>query len=202
MTLPTCRLFLVTPAGTDIKAMEAMTVAALGAGDVASLLVSSSLDQKELLEALQPIVRRYDVALLVEDDHRLAGAAGADGVQIDASPSLYSAARAGLGDRSIVGAKCGPSRHDAMTIAEAGVDYVAFSDVDALVGEETILAWWNQLFEVPSVAFEPLAEDAARRAVAEGASFLRPPDAMWQSPERAAATVIAWNSVIEDGSRC
>ena len=202
MTLPKCRLFLVTPAGTDIKATEAMTVAALGAGDVASLLVSSGPDQKELLEALQPIVRRYDAALLVEDDHRLAGSAGADGVQIEAAPSLYAAARAGLGDSSIVGAKCGPSRHDAMTIAEAGVDYVAFSDVETMLGDETILAWWNQLFEVPSVAFAPLAEGAARRAVSEGAGFIRPPDAMWQSPERSAATVIAWNSMIEDVSRC
>jgi thiamine-phosphate pyrophosphorylase len=202
MTLPNCRLFLVVPTGRDLRAVEDAAAAALEAGDVASLLVSSGSDQKELVDALQPIVRRYDVAFLVEDDYRLARAAGADGVQVEASPSGLAAARAALGERAVVGARCGPSRHDAMTIAEAGADYVAFTGIDVPVGGESILEWWNELFEVPSVAFEPLAEDAARRAVALGADFIRPPESMWQSPETAAATVISWNSLIEDSPRC
>ena len=202
MTLPNCRLFLVTPTGQDLRALETATAAALHAGDVASLLVSSGPDQKELLDALQPIVRRYDVAFLVEDDYRLARASGADGVQIEASPSSYEAARAALGERAVVGARCGPSRHDAMSIAEAGADYVAFTGIDVPVGGESILEWWNELFEVPSVAFEPLTEDAARRAVSRGADFIRPPESMWLSPETAAAAVVSWNSLIEDGLRC
>ena len=202
MTLPNCRLFLVAPAGQDLRALKEATAAALDAGDVASLLVSSGPDQKELLDALQPIVRRYDVAFLVEDDYRLASAAGADGAQVEASPSSFAAARTALGERAVIGARCGPSRHDAMTIAEAGADYLAFTGIDVPVGGESILEWWNELFEVPSVAFEPLAEDAARRAVARGADFIRPPESMWQSPATAAATVISWNSLIEDGLRC
>ena len=63
-----------------------------------------------------------------------------------------------LGRDGIVGTFAGVSRHDGMTAAEAGADYVSFGPVGAtalgdgtLAGPE-LFAWWSEMIEVPVVA--------------------------------------------------
>lgn len=125
-----------------------------------------------------------NVAVLFLDDAEAARDAEADGVHLTWSADVeasYGIARGVLGAASIVGVEAGTSRHDAMTLGEAGADYVAFGPTPAapdVSGEDAddtqtrLVAWWSELFVVPSVAVGiETAGDAARLAEA-GADFI------------------------------
>jgi thiamine-phosphate pyrophosphorylase len=123
--------------------------------------------------------RRQTLAILLEDDFELAAALDADGVHLRGDSERLRAARRLLGAQKIIGASCALSRHDAMEMAEAGADYVAFGeiggagrrDIDAFAG---MIRWWDELVELPSVVWldEDADEDVARRLVGAGADFL------------------------------
>jgi thiamine-phosphate pyrophosphorylase len=177
------RLYLVSETG---PAAAQRLAAALEAGDVATVLLvppaGKTLEPapaKELVE----LVQKAGVAALVADDARLARTLKADGVHLFAAPGTaerYAEAREILGTRYIVGADAGRSRHDAMTIGEAGADYVAFTlPENASVEDEDEqleqLAWWSEIFEVPCVAFGARAPEEAEAQAAAGADFVAVP---------------------------
>ncbi|WBT39863.1 MULTISPECIES: thiamine phosphate synthase [Hyphomicrobium] len=110
--------------------------------------------------ALVEMAQKKKVAALVADDIGLAQNIGADGVHLSARPDIeeaYDNARSKLGPDFIVGADAGASRHDAMTLGEAGADYVAFGtargDADPEETQLDLVAWWADIFVVPVVAY-------------------------------------------------
>ncbi|MDX1541691.1 MAG: hypothetical protein R3349_09840 [Geminicoccaceae bacterium] len=98
----------------------------------------------------------------------------ADGVVLDAGGAV-EAVRRKLGPGRLIGARAGISRHRAMVAGEAGADFIAFGDLEHPPGErlEEILAWWSELFVLPSLVLAgPLDEVAAARLGRAGADFL------------------------------
>src|SRR4051794_35986942 len=95
------RLYLITPAlsGADLAAFLAPFEAALVAGDVASALVrlGPNADAKRVIAPLLGIAAAHDVALLIEDDARLAARLGADGVHV--TEGLVEAMQSAKGER-------------------------------------------------------------------------------------------------------
>jgi thiamine-phosphate pyrophosphorylase len=152
-------------------------------GDVASLIAAP-----EQLASLLDTGRRHGVALLTTDPES-AMRLGADGVEV-ASLSAYDAARTRLGDRHIVGAACGSSRHLAMELADRGADYVAFTQSGDRE-TEPIIRWWSELFEVPCIAADPVEPGEVEALLALEPDFIRPSDRMWHSPEETRSVVTA-----------
>ncbi len=148
-------------------------------GPAALLLTDLDDVPRDAIRQIVEAARRQNLAILLEDHVDLAKACDADGVHIKADSGGLSEARRLLGDTKSIGASCGLSRHEAMEIAEAGADYVAFGQImgrgprddDALA---EMIRWWDELFEVPCVAW--LSEDAtkedASRLVRAGADYL------------------------------
>src|SRR5205823_348615 len=138
MPEPAVRLHLVAPPspGTDIALCFA---AACETGDVASLLAGS-----DLVPNLRDLARQFDVALITVDPQAALNL-GCDGVETS-SREDYDKARAVLGFSHIVGAHCGSSRHLAMEHADAGADYIAFSQGHDQHDAGPIIAWWSELF--------------------------------------------------------
>jgi thiamine-phosphate pyrophosphorylase len=190
-----CQLYVVVEAGEG--AAERLA-AAIDATEVATVLVGGIEGRPLEVGVAKPLVeqaRRAGIAALVADDAALARACGADGVHLGANKDTlgaYRIARAVLGDHAIIGVAPGVSRHDAMTLAEAGADYIAFGAPahlkDAEKGRarrDELIAWWGEIFQVPCVAFdvttaaeaETLAHDRADFVAVTLAAGLPPADA-------------------------
>ena len=109
------------------------------------------------------------------------------------------AALASLKPGKIVGVGAITGRDDAMTAAEAGVDYLMFGDADGTQSFAEILEqvnWWAEIFNVPCVAYARKHEEIAE-FVRAGADFVALCDAVWSDPRgidsalREAAEVLA-----------
>jgi thiamine-phosphate pyrophosphorylase len=179
---PDCRICLVVEAAPP--AIEHLRAAAQ-ASDVACCLIVPTADTPDAATTVRPIVaaaQQAGIAALIAEAADLARTVGADGVHLSPSPRLleaYSAARQIVGHDAIVGADVGISRHDAMALAEAGADYVAFGAPSHLKDRararerrDALVAWWAEIFEVACVALDVEAPAEAERLARAGADFL------------------------------
>ncbi len=182
--MPVPRLFLVAPENVTVAHLAACLEAACAAGDVASLLVTSAVAL-----GLTPLVQAKGVAILINGDPRDAARTGADGAQVEADAVIE--ARRAVGKDRAVGAFAGASRHLAMEAAEAGADYVALSQNSLAIGGEPIVKWWAEFFEIPCVAFDPVGPDGLDILLPQNPDFIRPSDAMWESPDAARSIIAA-----------
>jgi thiamine-phosphate pyrophosphorylase len=175
-------LYLVIEASQSAAERLEACLARVGA---ASLLIVpaaggelTAADARGLVE----IAQRRGVAALIADDARLARTLKADGVHLaagaDGAITRYAEVREILGQRGIVGGEAGGSRHEAMELAEAGADYVAFAPDPELAADDAaderddFTGWWAEVFEVPCVAMGAADADAARRLALLGADFI------------------------------
>ncbi len=178
----TCEIYLIVEAGPS--ALDRLG-AVLPHIAVPSVLITASGDQP--LDAAQaaPLVeyiQAHEVAALITDDARLARVLRADGCHLSASANIlaaYEEARDILGSGTIVGVAAGKSRHDAMTLGEAGADYVAFGAPASVRDRERALEvrhamveWWAGLFEIPCVAFDITTLAEGEQLARAGADFL------------------------------
>jgi thiamine-phosphate pyrophosphorylase len=177
-----CRIFAVVEAGPSALARVG---AALAAGDVAALLVAPAEALPLGPAAAAPLVaaaQQANVAALIAGDARLAEGLGADGLHVRPAMDIadqYGQARRHLGAGAIVGADCGVSRHDAMSLAEAGADYIAFGAprhrndrARGRVRRDALVAWWGEIFEVPCVALDVESAEEAKALKEAGADFI------------------------------
>lgn len=187
------RLYLVTPDRFEPEPFAALAGRAMATGWVACLRLdlgaAPEAAWRAAAQALQPVAHAHEAALVIAEHHRLVGPLGLDGVHLAASRTPVREARRALGPEKIVGAFAGASRHKAMTVAEAGADYVSLGpvgDVGAL-GEGTragddLFEWWAEMIETPVVAEGGVSvADAAR--LKDWADFVVPEVAVWEAAE-------------------
>jgi thiamine-phosphate pyrophosphorylase len=201
---PLPRLYLATQAIDDPEPLAKVLPSLLEAADVAAVLLRlKSSDPRTLIsriKALAPVVQDKGAALLLDGNADLVARAGADGAHLpgltvfeEALPTLKPDRIAGVGGLA--------TRHDAMTAGELGADYVMFGEPDeksqrpsaAAIADR--LQWWDELFELPSVAFAATLEEAGAFAGA-GADFILAGDFIWSAVEGPAASLRATEAAI------
>lgn len=174
-----CGLYLRIPA----MQCSAVDVPSLPlAGQIDAILICDIADAKiphATLRAFMAAAGSQNVAVLIENDAQLAKLLDADGVHLRAHIGAVGDARRLLGDDKAVGVSCPLTRHDAMEAGEAGASYVAFNDdgVGNLDEVAAMIRWWDELFEVPSVAWghEGYDEETLRQLVGARPDFLSVP---------------------------
>jgi thiamine-phosphate pyrophosphorylase len=178
------RLCLVFEPKPDSGALARLEKA-LAAASPASLVLTPGAGLEldvNIAKLLISAAHKRGVAVLIESDARAARDLGADGVHLSWSRdplAAYVAAREILGADRIVGVDAGRSRHDAMSLGEAGADYVGFGIPSHVTDRETaiarrhdLVAWWAEIFEVPVVAFDVDTTEEARQLASAGADFI------------------------------
>jgi thiamine-phosphate pyrophosphorylase len=203
-----CRLYLITPQRLDPLAFRDSLAAALDAGDVACLQLRLKDAPEDSIaratEILMPIAAARDVAFLLNDNAALAAKLGCDGAHLGQTDGNHAEARRLLEGR-ILGITCHASRHLAMEAGEVGADYLAFGAFFLTETKETIhqaspeiLAWWHEMFEIPSVAIGGINAANCAPLVQAGADFLAVIGAVWNHPQGPAAGVRAMNAAIAE----
>jgi thiamine-phosphate pyrophosphorylase len=193
------RLYLITPPRFEPDLPD--RVARLLDGfDIACLrLALAGASEEEVAraaDALRPVAHARDVPLVVADRHALVGRLGLDGVHLSDGARQVRAARKALGREAIVGVHAGASRHDGMTAAEIGADYVSFGPVaasglgDGTVAPRELFEWWSEMIELPVVAEGGLTPRLAGE-LAGAADFLALGPELWTAPEGEMAALAA-----------
>lgn len=172
-------------AGCPAAHALSLLVAASGVAPIASVLIRSA-DGGSLNEGIARTLvaeaQKRNIAALVASNLDDATKLGADGIHLPWSrdivrqfKTLKQSAPAG----TIIGVDAGRSRHDAMEIAEAGADYVAFGVPPHVEDRERaaerqldLITWWSEVFEIPCVAFDVADADAAHDLATAGADFV------------------------------
>jgi thiamine-phosphate pyrophosphorylase len=193
------RLYLITPTLDDPSAFAPQLEAALGAGDVAAVLLAlADADERTLVnraKSIAAIVQKREVALLLDNRPELVGRVGADGAHVSGIEA-FVAALPTLKPERIAGAGGLRSRHDAMVAGENGADYVMFGEPDRRGHRppfdtvEERVQWWADLVEVPCVGYAGTAAEVAPLRDA-GADFIALGNWLWNEPQGAFATVAA-----------
>jgi thiamine-phosphate pyrophosphorylase len=196
------RIYLITPPAFD-PGLPDRLARLLDGFDVACLrlaLAGSNEDEvARAADSLRAVAHARDVPLVVADHFRLAARLGLDGVHLTDGARQVRGAREALGREAIVGAFARASRHDGLTAAEAGADYVSFGPAGATgLGDGTaapleLFEWWSEVIEVPVVAEGGITPEVAA-SLARAVDFVALGDELWShddGPETALRLIVA-----------
>lgn len=156
------QLYLITPPEFDLEVFPDRLASVLDGIEVACVrLALASRDEDRVAraaDALREVTHARDVALVIENHVLLVERLGLDGVHLTDGARSVRKVRKDLGGDAIIGAFCGTTRHEGISAAEGGVDYVAFGPVgvtplgDGSRADFDLFQWWSEMIEVPVVA--------------------------------------------------
>lgn len=196
------QIYLITPPEIDLVTFPDLLGKVLDATPVACIRLDMASRDEDIVaraaDTVREVAHARDVALVITDHVLLAQRLGLDGVHLSDAARSVRDARKVLGAEAIVGSYCGATRHDGMSAAEAGADYVAFGPVgasglgDGAQVELDLFQWWSQVIEVPVVA-EGALDVTNIATLAPYTDFFGIGDEIWRSddPVTALAGLIA-----------
>ncbi|RID93063.1 thiamine phosphate synthase [Gemmobacter lutimaris] len=190
------QLYLVTPPEFDLDIFPDRLAAVLDAEEVACVrLALATRDEDRVAraaDALREVAHARDVALVIENHVLLVERLGLDGVHLTDGSRNVRKLRKDLGDDAIIGAFCGTTRHEGISAAEAGADYVGFGPVgetplgDGSRADFDLFQWWSEMIEVPVVAEGALTAELVAQ-FGPVTDFFGVGEEIWKAPDAAAA---------------
>ena len=155
------QIYLITPPDFDLEVFPDRLAQVLDGAEIACVrLALATRDEDRVARAadrLREVCHGRDVALVIETHVLLVERLGLDGVHLTDGARSLRKVRKDLPD-AIIGAFCGSTRHEGISAAESGADYVAFGPVGATpLGDGShadfdLFEWWSEMIEVPVVA--------------------------------------------------
>lgn len=194
------QLYMMTPAGALASALGPLLTEVMDRFPPACLRIRGGAEEDELArlaDLAREIAHARDVAVVIDDHVRLAQRHGLDGVHLTDGARGIRAARKELGTDAIVGAFCGASRHEGISAAEAGADYVSFGPVgDSVLGRGgpaplELFQWWSEMIEVPLVAEGAITRELIAE-LSPMTEFIAIGPEIWGADDPAAALAALW----------
>jgi thiamine-phosphate pyrophosphorylase len=180
-TWPRTGLYAITPDEPDTARLLARVEPVLAAGPALlqyrNKAAGASL-RRQQARALLPLCDAYDVALIVNDDWRLAADIGAAGAHLGGGDGDVREVRRTLGDRTVLGVSCYDDLARARSAVDEGADYVAFGAFHpsgtkpAARRADIALLHGSAAFGLPRVAIGGITPANARPLVAAGADLI------------------------------
>ena len=200
--MPISGLYAVTQQSADTAELLDKVRQALQGGAQLVQYRNKSNDvalRHEQASELLALCREFGVALIVNDDLRLASLVGADGVHLGREDGSLREARLILGPGKIVGVSCYNDLQLAAAAQQGGADYVAFGSFfasptkpDALPAPLELLRLARHELSIPLVAIGGITLANAGPLVEAGADALAVISAVFDSPDiRAAASAFS-----------
>ena len=198
----TPQIYLITPPNPDMETFPDQLAALLDTVEIACIRLDlASTEEDDIAraaDALRAVAHARDVALVITGHVLLAQRLGLDGVHLPDAARSVREARKTLGTDAIIGSFCGNSRHDGITAAEAGADYVSFGPIgetslgDGARAQTDLFQWWSEMIEVPVVA-EGALDKALIGALAPFTDFFGIGREIWadNDPSRTLKALIA-----------
>ncbi len=190
------QLYLITPPAFELDSFTDRLAAVLDGYEVACLrLAMAGRDEDRIAraaDALRQVAHARDVALVIETHAGLVTRLGLDGVHLTDGARSIRKLRKDLGADAIIGAACGVTRHEGISAAEAGADYVSFAPVgETTLGDGSragadLFDWWSEMIEVPVVAEGALTADLVAR-LGPVTDFFAVGEEIWQQANPLAA---------------
>lgn len=203
-----CRLVLIAPEGSSEAEFAPRLEAALGAGDVASVIfpvygMDDAAYQRHL-ETCVPIAQSYGVAAIAVGDTRAFGRTGADGLHVDSGAQDLADAIDKAKGQSIVGAGGAETRHKALDLGELRPDYMFFGRFGMDNRPEphkrnlALSEWWAAMVEIPCIVLGGGSLETLGQAAATGAEFVALSQAIFNEATDPAAAVAEANRILEN----
>lgn len=144
---------------------------------------------------LRKLCKKYNVPLIINDNHELALEVGADGVHIGREDINCVQARESLGPGRIIGVSCYNELDRAIAAEEMGADYVAFGSFfssrtkpQAVHAGKDLLVRARSRLHIPIVAIGGITPENAGEVIAAGADFVAVSNALYGTKEPANIT--------------
>ena len=177
----TPQIYLITPPEFELSTYPDQLSKLLDAVDIACVRLSLATKDEDRISRAADLVREVvharDIPLVIDSHFLLVEKLGLDGVHLLDGARSVRYVRKEIGPDAVIGAFCGPSRHDGMNAGESGADYVALGPVgetslgDGQTAPTDAFEWWSQMIELPVVA-EGALEEAMLRDLAPHVDFV------------------------------
>lgn len=187
------QIYLQTPEQFEPSDFAPVLAEILATTSIACVRISMASGDAAILgraaDVLREVCHAREVAIVIDDHYRMVETHGLDGVHLTDGSRSVRAARDALGKDAIVGAYCGDSRHNGITAAEIGVDYVSFGPLadsgavgDGSIAPAELFEWWSEMIEVPVVAEGIINADTISK-IKDTADFVCLGADIWQTDD-------------------
>lgn len=195
------QIFLVAPKNADTAEFADILAKTLSAAPVAALFLPrgarTPATYEQFVRAAKKPAQDKNCAVLIEGDPRLVTALGADGLHVGEDIKGLKPILKTLQPDHIVGAGPTSSRHTAMGLGEAGVDYVQFGAFETApsADQRALANWWTSNFQVPAVLMD--AQTPVALFDSENCEFAGVGANIWNAQEGAPEALRILNARLE-----
>lgn len=203
-----CRLVLVAPLGLGDGDFPLRLGQALGAGDVASVILpQGDLSDREFqarAEALVRLAQSHHAAAVLAADRSLAFRLGADGVHVEGGRDALREAVERAEGRIAVGAGGAKTRDEALTLGEAQPDYLFFGRFgydqkpDPHPRNLSLGAWWAEMIQIPAIVLAGSDVSSVEAVAATGVEFAALSAAVFAPGRDPAEAVAEANRILDE----
>ena len=192
----TPQIYLITPPEFELSSFPSTLSRVLDDFDVACLRLSLATKDEDKIARAADLIREEaharDIPLVIDSHFLLVEKLGLDGVHLLDGARSVRYVRKEIGADAVIGAFCGPSRHEGMNAGESGADYISLGPIgetalgDGQIAETEAFEWWSQMIELPIVA-EGAVNLATVERLAPYTDFFGIGEEIWRADDPSAA---------------